>query len=154
MPWGDVQVLNLAPLSPNPCPLSPGITRCFPFAGKSHAHNIKWRTHIWARAFPGGPVVQNSPSTARGACVLSLVRDLRPHMCHRQLGNPCVCVCMCESLSHVRLFATLWTVALQAPLSVETSRQEYWSGFPFPSPGDLPDPGIEPKSLVSPALAG
>ena len=49
-------------------------------------------------------------------------------------------------LSHVRLFATPWTVAHQAPLSMGFSRQEYWSGLPFPSPGDLPDPGIEPGS--------
>ena len=49
-------------------------------------------------------------------------------------------------LSRVRLFATLWTVACQAPLSMGFSRQEYWSGLPFPSPGDLPDPGIEPGS--------
>ena len=51
-----------------------------------------------------------------------------------------------KSLSHVRLFATLWTVAHQAPLSTVFSRQEYWSGLPFPSPGDLPNPGIEPRS--------
>ena len=49
-------------------------------------------------------------------------------------------------LSCARLFATLWTVAYKAPLSMEFSRQEYWSGLPFPSPGDLPDPGIEPRS--------
>ena len=49
-----------------------------------------------------------------------------------------------KSLSRVRLFVTPWTVAYQAPLSVRFSRQEYWSGLPFPSPGDLPDPGIEP----------
>ena len=47
-------------------------------------------------------------------------------------------------LSRVRLFATPWTVAYQAPTSMGFSRQEYWSGVPFPSPGDLPDPGIEP----------
>ena len=51
-----------------------------------------------------------------------------------------------KSLSHVRLFATPWTVAYQASLSMGFSRQEYWSGLPFPSPGDLPDPGIEPGS--------
>ena len=51
-----------------------------------------------------------------------------------------------KSLSRVRLFATLWTVADQAPPSMGFSRQEYWSGLPFPSPGDLPDPGIEPRS--------
>ena len=51
-----------------------------------------------------------------------------------------------KSLSRVRLFATPWTVALWAPLSMGFSRQEYWSGLPFPSPGDLPNPGIEPRS--------
>ena len=49
-------------------------------------------------------------------------------------------------LSRVRLFATPWTISYQAPLSMEFSRQEYWSGLPFPSPGDLPDTGIEPRS--------
>ena len=53
-----------------------------------------------------------------------------------------------KSLSHAWLFATPWTVAYQAPLSMEFSRQEYWSGSPFPSPGDLPDPGTELGSLV------
>ena len=56
--------------------------------------------------------------------------------------------------SRVRRFVTPWTVARQAPLSMAFSRQEYWSGLPCPPPGDLPDPGIEPMSLTSPALAG
>ena len=51
-----------------------------------------------------------------------------------------------KSLSHARLFATPWTVAHQAPPSMGFSRQEYWSELPFPSPGDLPNPGIEPRS--------
>ena len=51
-----------------------------------------------------------------------------------------------KSLSRVRLFATPWTVAYQASPSMGFSRQEYWSGLPFPSPGDLPDPGNEPRS--------
>ena len=51
-----------------------------------------------------------------------------------------------KSLSRVRLVATPWTVAYQAPLSMGFSRQEYWSALPFPSPGDLPDPGIKPRS--------
>ena len=51
-----------------------------------------------------------------------------------------------KSLSCVLLFATPWTVAHQAPPSMRFSRQEYWSGMPFPPPGDLPDPGIEPRS--------
>ena len=56
--------------------------------------------------------------------------------------------------SHVRLFATLWTVGSQVPLSMGFSRQEYWSGLSYPPPGDLPEQGIEPVSLTSPALAG
>ena len=48
-------------------------------------------------------------------------------------------------LGRVLLLATLWTVACQAPLSIGFSRKEYWSGLPFPSPGDLPNPGIEPR---------
>ena len=54
-------------------------------------------------------------------------------------------------LSHIRLFVTPWTVACKAPLSIEFSREEYWSELPFPTPRDLSDPGIEP---VSPVLAG
>ena len=51
-----------------------------------------------------------------------------------------------ESVSRVQLFVSPWTVACQAPLSLEFSRQEYWSGLPFSSPGHLPDPEIEPRS--------
>ena len=59
-----------------------------------------------------------------------------------------------RGLSHVRLFTATWTVACQTPLSIGFSRQEYWSGVPFPTLEDLPDPGIKPMSLVSSALAG
>ena len=67
---------------------------------------------------------------------------------------PCIQFSSVQSLSRVRLFETPWTAAHQAPLSVEFSRQEYWSGLPFPTPGDLPDPEIKLASLASPALAG
>ena len=70
----------------------------------------------------------------------------------------CVCVCVCvhalSCFSPVQLGGTLWMVALQNPLSMGFSRQEYWSELPRPPPGDLPDSGIEPTSLTSPALAG
>ena len=56
-------------------------------------------------------------------------------------------------LSLVQLFAIPWTVAYQAPLSMEFSRQEYWSALPLPSPGDLPDPGIEPGSPALKAVS-
>ena len=61
-----------------------------------------------------------------------------------RLAGPLVCTL--SHCSHVRLSVTLWTVARQAPLSMGFSRQEYWSGLPCPSPGDLPQPGIEPVS--------
>ena len=60
-------------------------------------------------------------------------------------------MCVFQSLS---FFVAPWTVAHQAPLPMEFSRQEYWSDLPFPITGDLPDPRIEPMSLISPALAG
>ena len=79
----------------------------------------------------------------------------------------CVCVCVCvyiyiyiffffflQHACKVWLCVNLWTVACQAPLSMGFSRQEYWSGLPWLPPGALPDPGIKPESLVSPALAG
>ena len=69
-----------------------------------------------------------------------------PATAHRH--RLCVPVCL---VSRIQLFAPLWTVTHQAPLSMGFSRQVYWSGLPFPSPGDLPDPGIEPES---PYLAG
>ena len=62
-------------------------------------------------------------------------------------------VVVVKLLSCVRLFATPWTVAYQAPPFMGFSRQEYWSGLPFPSPGDLPDPGIKPRSPTSQADA-
>ena len=61
---------------------------------------------------------------------------------------------MPSHFSRVLPFAILWTVAFQAPLSVGFSRQEYWSGLPFPTPGDLPNPGIKLASLTFSALAG
>ena len=68
------------------------------------------------------------------------------------IHHPCVCAPSC--FSPVWLFVTSWTVALQAPLSMGFSRQEYWSGLLCPPPGHLPDPGIESPSLAFPALAG
>ena len=64
------------------------------------------------------------------------------------------CVCACARAQSCRTLQTQWTVASQAPLSMGLSWQEYWTGLPSPSPGDLPDPGTEPISSVAPALAG
>ena len=74
------------------------------------------------------------------------------YVCIHTHTHTCVCVCVCVCLekkvklfSRVRLFATAWTVAYQATPSMGFSRQKYWSGLPFPSPGDLLEPGIEPR---------
>ena len=65
-----------------------------------------------------------------------------------------LCECMLSHFSRVQLFTTLWTIAHQASLSMGFSRREYWSGLLCPPPGDLPDPGIEPASLISSVLVG
>ena len=62
--------------------------------------------------------------------------------------------CVLSHFSHVQLFATLWTAASQAPLSMGFSKQEYWSGLPCPPPWALPNSGIEPIPLISPVQAG
>ena len=78
-----------------------------------------------------------------------------PKLAWSNVCGVCVCVCVCMSvLNHVQLFVNPWTVACQASLSMGFPRQEYQSGQPFPSPGDLPDPGIKPVSLESCPLAG
>ena len=70
------------------------------------------------------------------------VYSVLPHHCNNTFPKDTEV----KSLSHVQLFATPWTVAQQAPPSMGFSKQEYWSGLPLPSPEDLPDPGIEPRS--------
>ena len=89
--------------------------------------------------FPGGPVVK----TAHFRC--------REHKFYPWWGTRITNAVQLDqkkvkSLSHVRLFATPWTVAHQTPASMGFSRQEYWSGLPFSSPGNLPNQGIEPRS--------
>ena len=69
------------------------------------------------------------------------------------VAEHCAVLCCAKLLHRDQLFRTLWTVTCQASLSMRFSRQEHWSGLPCPPPGDLPDPGMEPASLTSPALA-
>ena len=103
--------------------------------------------------------------------ILSLYFNPLVIVCHANIQNACCfpsffplptsalptalpSVCCAQSPSQVQPLAAPWTVARQAPLYMGFSRQECWSGLPFPTPGDLPDPGIKPMSLASPALAG
>ena len=107
--------------------------------------------------FPGGSGVKTLPSNARGAGLIPGQGAKIPHASRsnnqniikqKQYFNKF------NVLSCVQLFAILWTVAHQAPLSMGFSRQEYWSGLPFPPPEDLSDPGIELTSPASLSLAG
>ena len=81
-----------------------------------------------------------------------IVDEFVSHM--RPLSVLVTHACVLSCFSRVQLLVTLWTVVRQAPLSMEFSRQEYWSGLPCPPPGDLPCPGIEPGSVMPPASAG
>ena len=137
-----------------------------------------WNPH-WVLELPLSPAVTGRPlegqERQRRGCLSSAFTPLPlPGRCQRKSAKRSVkgikdykttwwengqkymkrkenaCVFSCSG--RVRLFVTSWTVVRQAPLSMGSSRQEYWSGLPFPPPGDLPDPGIEPVSPVSPTL--
>ena len=96
-----------------------------------------------------------SGSQSIGASALSFQWVFRKHSGKKQQQQ--ILFYLVHGLNHVsrvQLFATLWTVACQAPLSMGFSRQDYWSGLPCPHSGDLPDPGMAPSPLMSSALAG
>ena len=132
-----------------------------------HILKVKLLSHVRLFVTPWTVSAQNSPGQNNGVGSLSLLQQIFPTQesnwgllhCRQILyqlnyqGNPILKLnpnilvkVKVKSLSRVRLFATPWTVAYQAPPSMEFSRQEYWSGLPFPSPEDLPNPGIEPGS--------
>ena len=101
----------------------------------------------------GQPWTDQYPRVSSELCVVPTKLFLDILTATYEIFGCCISSCLfivseseVKSLSHVRLFATPWTVAHQAPPSMVFSRQEYWSGLLFPSPGDLPDPGIEPRS--------
>ena len=100
------------------------------FMGVLKARILKW----FAIPFSSGPRFVNL--------------DKSPLIClELETKTRCVCVCLLSHFSRFRLFVTLWAVARQVPLSVAFSRQEYWGGLPCPPPGDLPDPGMDPRLL-------
>ena len=118
MPWPRPRPLKLTP--------SQGGWRVTHFRSSlANAH----KQPEWRSTFRGHPGFTDEDPEAPSRVV-----------CH------CYCAYVLSRFSHVPLFATVWTVARQAPLSMGYFRQEYWSGLPFPSPGDLPNPGIEPGS--------
>ena len=92
------------------------------------------------------PIEHSVPS--HGETVLDVLLSLQVSAAPPQSGCNHMYVCVCLSLSCVQLFVTPWTVACQVPMSMEFSRQDYWSGLPFPSPGNLPDLRTVPSSPV------
>ena len=118
---------------------------------KKTRHNILEKTHCWQNA----PMVEpQHPSIRQTEFEILTFYDRISHyeLWSRSIQNLNHLINLSlesvKLLSHVWLFATPWTVDYQASLSMGFSRQEYWSRLPFPSPGDLPNPGIEPRSLA------
>ena len=153
------------------------LTACLPvYTGSGKTVNFSHRGDKWknqnAREWQPGKQPQNNflkqskRLWVRGRTILgSQAQQRGPHELScpskKDTVSPTVRACFtrilsvhAKSLSHVRLSATLWTIARQAPLPMGFSRQEYWRGLPCPPPGDLSDPGIKPRLFTSPALAG
>ena len=113
----------------------------------SHLLYLHWQAGSLPLEPPGKP--QN-----RGTVIQNRLVDTEGEEGGRIERGAYACMRVLSRFSRVQLFATPWSVDDQTPLSMGFSRQEYWSGLPCPPPGDLPDPGIEPASLMSPASAG
>ena len=110
------------------------------------------RTHTHTHSLHHAPPpISPTPPPSKTHCEAPLPR--KPlHQLYRSLASPRAC--LLSRFNHVRLSASPWTVARQGPLSMGFSRQEHWSGLLCPPPGKLPNPGVEPSSLMSPALVG
>ena len=135
----------------------------FCFVSKDSAHPLPGFLLLTQCPFFINPYLRNL------CCVYTVRILILEYKNFGEFLNPLECFvnfCMClhfpevrtqvhvNCFSHVQLFATTWTVARQGPLSMGFSGQEYWSRLPCPSPGDLPNQGIKPASLKSPAVAG
>ena len=119
-------------------------------------HAVGWVTASFPFVFQFElRISSSSPMTSSCTWLIfsSTPNQLTKSFFHILICVPSMCVCSVAQ-SCLDSFATQWTVACQAPLNMEFPRQEYWSGLPFPPPGDLHNPGIEPVPLVPPALAG
>ena len=118
-----------------------------PWAGREGQHSFTQTPH--EKQIQRGNILpkvtnKSTPQTQNPSALL-LFQHLPVGVLHGKQAPPPPCVL--RRFSHVPLFATSWTIARQAPLSMGFSRHEYWSGRPFPSPGDLPNSGTEPASL-------
>ena len=141
--------------------------------GQKHANRFVVLQAETVAAFRGGGMIERSLGESFQDIASNIYLAVDAKQVERQIDKQiythtysmCVCVCVCiiyihihsfiyvvvQTLCHVPLFATPWaTVAHPASLSMAFTRQEYWNRLPFPSPGDLPDPGIEPAPLALP----
>ena len=109
-------------------------------------HNAGKFFAIWSTRKPHLVLTKIQSKAWWGKCCLLFSSDLMVK--HLGFWSEVKVEVKVKSLNHIRLFVTPWTAAYQAPQSMEFSRQEFWSGLPFPSPQDLPDPGIEPGSAA------
>ena len=113
-----------------------------------------WLTWLWRLSCPKIYRVSEQAENPRELMVLFQLKANRLKIQEELISQfKSMCVGELSCFSCVQLFAAPWTIVCQGPLSMEFSKQEYWSGLPFPSPGDLPNPGIKPDSVASPALA-
>ena len=135
-----------------------------PFSSVQSLSHVRIFATSWTAAPQASLSITNSQSLLKLMSIESVIPSNHLILCHPVLLPPSIFPSIrifssesvlsikwtmkvkVKSFGRVWLFATPWTVSYQAPPSVEFSRQEYWSGLPFPSPGDLPDPGIEPGS--------
>ena len=128
------------------CPILCDPMNCSPLGSSVHGDSSGKNTGVDCHAF----FKRIFPTQGMNPGLLHC-RQILYYLSHQ--GSPKRLVVVFQSLSRVRFFATPWTVVHQAPLSMEFPRQECWSGLTFPSPGDLPDPGIEPGSPAFQAVS-
>ena len=115
--------------------------------------SIGWQSQRWLKWLSTQSRVYYQTHLSLGPTLTpGSMGSLGPLSTENVIGN--MHTCILSRFSHVWIFAPLWIVVCQASLSMKFSRQEYWSGLPFPPSGNLPDPGIEPESVASSALAG
>ena len=167
--WSLLRIMAIESVMPSnhlihccPLPLLPSIFLSIRVFSNELALHIRW-PKFWSFRFSISPsndysgLISFRINWLNLLAVQGTLKSLLQH--HRSKASILRCsafftVQLSHPYSHIQLFATLWTTSHQAPLSLGFSRHEYWSGLPCSFPGDLPDPGIEPVSLTSLAMAG
>ena len=131
---------------------------CDPMDCSQPGSSVLWISQARILEWVAMPSPGDLPDQGSNLCLLHLLHGQEGSLPLGPLGSPCYPMPCCSAVlghfSHVWLFVTLWTVAFHAPLSIEFSRQEYWSRLPCPPAEDLLDLGVKSRFSASPALAG